>query len=722
MHSYIGIHQFTPQAKFKSLETLEPVVDKIMRDQNAEASLGADNLSTFRNSVMVCVEVYYKLLGVNEEVIASDGKVEPRGILPRYTESLIEYFQNLERYHPNNREIKTLEYSGVTTIKIRYKYTDSVIKKLVKLGLRDTTIFREPLKIFLKGGALHDLIGMLFICSNPYEKEWVARAMYNFFEYEYRADDHLVYGFHTVQRGSGYRGLHCDHTLFDPRFDMQFSEKIEPLPFNSEKIFTLLDEKDEEISVLHKLKSYFNIEIQLHTVFENLWASMEHRNSYNIQAKGVGRNAEITAQWKFLSDNMKNLEMQFERLQIDTEQAQFKDPHREGYEFIKYLFESFGEDNSQVYEIYRGMVKRIENLEDLFDAREISRQDYVEQMLAETKYIDGFIVKQSDPTIQVLFKLSVAYIHYGLANHRSFFNEYDLHRFVQESMKHYKNIHDFIGMNKNIFKGKLLDVIVLVRYLQLTQKYGYGLIDLKDVTLTYNTTPIVTYEIGLSYFELAISLLNRLSEEDLEPLRYDNSAYIKVIHRFDVLAQEWELFKTDADTEQGRKIEKEIETFRAKFIKPSLLRQLETLLETNKMTNVGFVVRFYSLMVWHNICQPVDALKQIVKYSAYDRIKTSDILYYDLSAYKYLVVNRCEKMSDCKKDIQFRNSNSEKIKHYKSYYKNNMIQQLFRIYRDESIYDFHKVRVYCEKLTEMTFKINYFSDTINDIEMCLGGD
>ena len=56
----------------------------------------------------------------------------------------------------------------------------------------------------------------------------------------------------------------------------------------------------------------------------------------------------------------------------------------------------------------------------------------------------------------------------------------------------------------------------------------------------------------------------------------------------------------------------------------------------------------------------------------------------------------------------------EKIKHYKNYHKNNMIQQLFRIYRDESIYDFHKMRLHFEKLTQSTFKINHFSDRINE--------
>ncbi len=716
MHSYIGIYQFTPQAEYKPIEALIPFIDQTISDQNVESVIGTDKLSDFKENILKCMKVYYKLVGIDDAVIAGKGMVEPRGILPRYTESLIGYFQKLQQqqYDTSNREIKVLEYSGTSTIKIRYKYTDSVIKKLVKLGLRDKDIFEKPLKIFLKGGALHDLLGMLFICSSPYEKIWVARALYNFFEFDYRTDDHLLYGFYTVKRKSGYRGLHCDHTLFNPRFDASFSEEIESLAYDSEEIFSLLSDEDDSISVLHKLKAYFNVEIQLHTTFENLWSTMEHRNSYNVQAKGRGRNSEITAQWKFLSDNMKNLEMQFERLQIDTEQARFKEPHREGYAFIKNVFEEFGTGKDNVYDVYKNAIKKIEDLEELFAAREISRQDYVQQLQSEANTIDDFEKKQSDPSIRVLFKLVSAFIHYGLANHRKFFNEYDIEQFVQRSLKYYINIHTFISSHDNVYKGKMINVIVILRYLQLVQKYGYGLINLKDVTFTESTTPSVSYEESLSFFEMGISLLNKLSEDELNSLKDDNAAYIKVIHRYEILSQEWELFNHENDSEQSSNISKEIESFREKFIKASLLDQLNTLLETDKIKNVGFVVRFYSLLVWHGICLPIDALKKIIKYSAYDKIKTSDLFYYELSAYKFLVLDRCDAVGDCNNDPKLKEHESEKIRHYKNYHRNNMIQQLFRIYRDEPIYSFHKARLHFEKLTKTIFKINHFSDTIGD--------
>jgi ppGpp synthetase/RelA/SpoT-type nucleotidyltranferase len=713
MHSYIAIHQFTPQAHFKPLETLTPLIEKIMNDQNASRVIAKDDLESFQKNIVKCIEIYYKLIGIDEK---SDS-TNPRGILPRYTQSLIRYFRDLEENTLLNNEIKILQYSGVTTIKIRYKYTESVIKKLVKLGLRDKSIFDDPMKIFFKGGALHDLIGILFICSSPYEKIWVARSMYNFFEHDYRTDDHLTYGFYTVKRKSGYSGLHCDHTLFNPRFDTAFTKESKTLPFNSQEIFSLVDDSSSDLEVLDKLKNYFNIEIQIHTAFENLWASMEHRNSYNVQAKGAGRNAEITAQWKFLSDNMKNLEMQFERLQIDTEQAAFKEPHREGYEFIKYIFKELNSDENNIYQRYLMISKNLENLETLFTSREISRQDYVEQIFKESKQIDTFILTLNDSTLQVLFKMLAGYMHYALANHREFFNSYDLHQFVKQSMQYHKDIHLFMLAHTEIYKGKIIHIIAMLRYLKLAQKYGYGLIDIKDVTYTYRTEPIIDYTEGLIVFENAITSMNRLSEDDLAGLRYDSAAYIKVIYRFEMMSQEWELFKNDADTVQGISLVKEIELFRKKFIHASLLTQLETLLETDKITNVSFVVRFYALLVWHNICQPIDALRQIIKYSAYDKIKTSDILYYELAAYKFLVVNCCEKINDCSLDADMKIDAENKIKYYKSYHRNNMIQQLFRIYRDEPIYNFHKARVHFEKLTQMTFKINHFSDTINNMEI-----
>ena len=717
MHSYIGIYQFTPQAEYKPIEALIPFIEQTMSDQNVVAVVGEDGILEFKENIVKCMQIYYRLVGITDEVIAGKGSVDPKGILPRFTESLISYFQKLQQYLPENKEIKVLEYSGAVTIKVRYKYTDSVIKKLIKLGLQDSQIFAAPLQIFLKGGALHDLVGMLFVCATPHEKEWVARALYNFFEYDWRTDDHLTYGFYSVERKSGYRGLHCDHTLFNPRFDAAFSEEREVLPFDSSKIFSLLNNEDTPVEVLHKLKVYFNVEIQLHTTFENLWSSMEHSNSYNVQAKGKGRNSEITAQWKMLADNMRNLELQFERLQIDTEQARFKEPYREGYAFIKNVFEKYGTDENNVYDLYKDLINNVEEWEKLFSAREISRQDYVEKMQSEAKRVDLLSKKKYDPSIQVLFKLAAAFINYGLANHNTFFNEYDIRQFVQRSLKYYEEIYKFISAHDNVYKGDMIKVVIILRYLQMAQKYGYGLIKLKDVTFTDSTRPVVSYEESLTLFEIGISLLNNLSEDDLDLLRSDNAAYIKVIHKFDILAQEWELFNHEDTPVKRDTVAGEINKFRKKFMQASLMDQFTTLLETDKVKDIGFVVNFYSLLLLHGHCQPLAALKNIVKYSAYDKIRTSDIFYYELAVYKISLQKACEKEGDCSEEKKRKIDKSEMIRHTIHYHKNNMIQQLFRIYRDEPIYDFHKARLHFEKVTHTRFKISHFSDCMTQMKV-----
>ncbi len=711
MHSYIGLHHFSPKTEYKPLDQLIPQIEQTLKDQSAESTIGKDKLPHFKEGILQCMEVYYKLVGIDEKVIAGKGTVEPQGVLPRYTESLIGYFQELEKQVPADKEVTILEYSGVDTIKIRYKYTDSVIKKLIKLGLRNEKVLEEPLKIFLKGGVLHDLIGMLFVCSYPYEKEWVARTLYNFFEYDNRTDDHLLYGFYTVEKKSGYRGLHCDHTLFNPRFDATISGKSDTIPVDPNAVFTLLDPQDKSIDVLRKLKDYFNVEIQLHTTFESLWSSMEHTNNYNIQAKGSGRNSKITVQWKMLADAMKNLEEQFERLQIDTEQARFEVLHHGGYIPIKNLLDELG---SNTYPIHAASVKKVEDLEDDLKSHEISRQDYVEQLQAEACYIDDFASRQNDPSVQMIFKMHSAFIYYGLANQGEYFNTEDIHEFVKKALKSYRDISDFLSTHSETHRGSLINIVAIFRYLYLGQKYGLGLMNPAKETFMDDDVPAVSYTEGLSFFKTGISLLNRLGEDELKYLKRDSANVIKIIHHYDVQAREWELFNKESDSPQSADIAKNIAHFREQFINVSLQEQFSTLLESDKIKNIGFVVKFYTTLVWHGFLRPRDALKQIIKYSAYDKIKESDLFYYELSAYRFLIIRRCEAISDCDKGLTERHSDPAKIEHYKNYHRKNMIQLLFRIRKSESAYKFHKARLYFEQLTQTKFKIDHFSETIRN--------
>lgn len=699
MHSYIGIHHFLPKTNYQPLETLIPLIDQTLADQNAEEIIEEAYFEQFKENVLHCMEVYYKLMGIDEEVIAGKGRVEPRGVLPRYTESLLTYFQELEKQLPASREIKVLEYSGVTTIKIRYKYTDSVIKKIIKLGLKDPKVLEDPLKVFLKGGVLHDLIGMLFVCAYPYEKEWVARTLYNYFEYDNRTDDHLLYGFYRVEKKSGYRGLHCDHTLFNPRFDAAVSGENETIADDPNTIFTLLEPGDSNREVLRKLKNYFNIEIQLHTTFESLWSSMEHTNNYNIQAKGSGRNAKITVQWKLLSEAMQNIEEQFERLQIDTEQARFEVLHHEENLPVKAILDSLG---SQSYPLYEASVKKVEDLEDLLISHEISRQDYVQQLQTQVKTIDAFALAQKDLTVQTIFRVQSAFIYFGLANQREYFNAEDIRQFVKKALSSYANISTFLSSHPEICKGDLLNIVVVFRYLYLAHKYGMGLMNPPKEIFEDEEVPAVSYEKSLSFFRKALSILNSLGEEETGYLKLDSAYSLKIIYQYDMFAREWELFNKESDSSQSADIAGNICKFRERFLTASLPEQFTTLLESHKIKNIGFVVKFYTALVWHDHLEPMDALKQIIKYSAYDKIKASDLFYYELAAYKVFMLKEGISVSD-----------AVTLEHAKNYHRKNMIQLLFRIKRSEPVYKFHKARLDFEGLTQTRFKIDHFSETIS---------
>ena len=706
MHSYIEIFNFTPTPEYRPVESLDPIIRESMRNQKAEAVLEEGSVDTFAQKILKCMQVYYRLVGINDEVIAGKGSVSPQGILPRFTEALIHYFQILKEETAENKEIAVLQYSGITTIKIRYKYTDSVIKKLIKLGLREPSLLDEPLRIFLKGGALHDLIGMLFICSSPYEREWSARALYSFFDYGHRTDDHLLYGFYSVKRQSGYRGLHCDHTRFYPRFDRRFKEEKIP----EDAIFELFDPTMSEIELLDLFRDFFNIEIQLHTAFENLWAGMEHRNSYNIQAKGTGRSEKIAVQWNLLSDTMKNLEMQFERLQVDTEQARFDVGYRQGYTFVKSVLERLDRSGYQTYLAY---VEKSESLETLLKNHEISRQAYVEQSHAIAGELEEIAAKQNYPTLQIFFLMQSAFIHYGLANHRGYFNSEDIYRFVQEALKRYLDIYELLKADESIYKCNLLMIIVILRYQQLAQQYGLGLIHTGEGVMSEEELSLVNYETNLMLFKDLLAQLNELTPEELTEIKNDEAAFLKMVHRTDVLAREWELLVNESPQEH-RYIAKEVARFRTRYVTADLWEYFRTLLERNKIKNVSYVVKFYTTLVWHGLIVPMEALKQIIRYSAYDKIKTSDLFYYELAAYKFLVVDGCERLEDCIQEEDVRKMSEKRRGHFEDFHRKNMIRQLFKIYKNEPHFTFLRAKYRFEQLTGIPFKMDHFSESLTN--------
>ena len=677
MSSYIQTFNLTPLATFKPLDELKSDILYYMQEQNiSEVDMSEDE---FASKVLDTMRVYYKLIGV--------GEFNSKGVLPRVTQALIGYFESM--HFDSSVEMDILAFSGVHTIKIRYKYTDSVIKKIIKLAKRDITIFDDIDKIYLKGGALHDLIGMQFVCGSPYEREWVARALYSFFYYDNRTDDHLVYGFYTVKRESGYKGLHCDHTSFDPRFDDRFDTQTG----------ASLDSYHPDMSDIEVLKNYaclFNVELQIHTAFENLWSSMEHRYSYNIQAKGAGRDEKIRAQWNLLSTSLQSLEMQFEKLQIETEEAQYKRDYINGYEFAKRLLYKLDKD---VYSRYLKNISLSQKLEELLSSHEISRQEYVYKCYSLADDIYKFAKEITNSTASFVFKMQSAYIYYSLANHKDYFNTIDISSFVKNTLQIYRTLHQELLDDDSLEYKNLLQIALNLRYLQLAQKYGLGLIHTGDGVMSKEESEVLSYQTNLEFFVEILELLNTLDEDSLDELKQDDTAFIKIVHRSDIFAREWEIFANETPQEQEY-ISTLIAKFRARYINTDLLEHFKHLLEHNKIKNVGYIVQFYTTLVWHGIIKPKDALKAIIRYSAYSKITQSDMFFYELSAYKYLIIDNHQQ------------SSSYTLRHIKDFHIKNMIRQLFKIYKEESKYEYLKAKYRFEYLCNIKFKLDHFSEIV----------
>jgi hypothetical protein len=365
--------------------------------------------------------------------------------------------------------------------------------------------------------------------------------------------------------------------------------------------------------------------------------------------------------------------------------------------------------------MYASSVKKVEDLEDALKSHEISRQDYVEQLQREAHTIDDFSSRQNDLSVQIIFRMHSAFIYYGLANQSEYFNTEDIQEFVKMALKNYRDISDFLTTHAEVHKGDLINIVAIFRYLYLGQKYGLGLMNPPKDIFKDSDVPALSYEESLSSFEIGISLLDRLGEEEVEYFKKDGANSLKIIHHYDLQAREWELFNKESDSAKSAELAKNIAKFREQFVNVSLHEKFNTLLESDKIKNIGFVVKFYTTLVWHGYLLPRDALEQIIKYSAYDKIKASDLFYYELSAYRFLVIRGCEAINDCDKDLTERHSDPVKIEHYRNYHRKNMIQLLFRIKKSESTYKYHKARLYFEQLTESRFKIDHFSDTVHQV-------
>jgi hypothetical protein len=222
---------------------------------------------------------------------------------------------------------------------------------------------------------------------------------------------------------------------------------------------------------------------------------------------------------------------------------------------------------------------------------------------------------------------------------------------------------------------------------------------------------LVSYETNLQLFKDVLVQMNELTPEELSEIKSDDAAFLKMIHRTDVLAREWELLVNESPQEHAR-ISEAVARFRKRYITPELIDHFQTLLAHNKIKNVSYVVKFYTTLLWHGLILPIDALSQIIRYSAYDKIKTSDLFFYELAAYKFLVVDRCETLEACRLPKDSRTVSPHRHQHYEAFHRQNMIRQLFKIYKDEPRFTFLRAKYRFEQLTGTEFRMDHFSENV----------
>jgi len=745
MSSYIAIHNFVPNKRYPNEEQVIELINnalenhiqefkKLNSDYDENEEYNADKLDKTREQVQKCLREYNRLVGINQDVLDNHIENPPVGLLPQYVEAILGYFINsLE----NNKEIKILEDSGIKEIKIRYKHADSVIKKLVKIGLDYPEKLENSLNIFLNGGALHDLIGIQFICAYPYQSEWLARSLYNFFHIPNRTDDHLLHGFYRVDRESGYKGLHCDKTYWNSAFDRDFMNnqhsavsvlEIDKVLDNKKNQFIDVenDNIDKRVYLLSKYNKVFNIEIQIHTSFQSIWAKMEHEKSYNILAKGGAKNKEITVLWKILSDNLTNIENQFQKLQVQTEQSIFQDDKKDGYGFISEILVR----DKETLDVFNQSVLTTRKLKDKLLVHEIAREDYVMKLMEERQRLEKYIQVNPKLYASAVFsiRLQIAFIYYSFSNHRKYFNIKDIGSFVETCVKDYNEIFDGLSHNpehKSIEFKELMIITSVIRYGRLTQKYGLGLIDKEllaesDIPMDINNQN-TKQDKGLQYLGYGLYYFIEISAIDLNVLKNDSASFYRTIHYFDRLVRDVELSNATSTLIKGIRgrhqdipLSDLIKGFRKKYMEGEsgriLCQNFMDLLsgdaKEERLKDTSFIIGFLSTLVINKLARPIDILGKVIKLSSHDNIKASDIFLYEYAAYTFLYVYECEEISDCDREDK-EHICKEKTEHYGLYHYENMINLLFRIKKEEDIYEFLKAKTYFNALGRDFFKEDY---------------
>ena len=695
----LGINNFMPTKKYFTNQEIEDKINIAIQNLNFQEN-NQRLAKIIKERVLLSMLEYNKLVGINNDVLNDYINFPPNGILPQYTKEILSY---LSLDTGMSREINILRYSGIEEIKIRYKDADSVIKKLVKIGFTNIDELKNPLKVFLRGGTLHDLIGIQFLCAYKYQTKWLARALYNFFYISNQTDDHQLYGFYNVARESGYKGLHCDKAYWYPSFDKKFIEQTNT-SYSINDMQKILDNKETvEDNLLVKYHNVFNIEIQIHTVLQSTWAKMEYETNYDILEKGVEKNKEISVQWKMLSDNLTNIEKQFELLNSKTEESIYKD--NKEYK----LFPTILKNEKETLNIFNKSIEILSILERDLKNHEISRKDYVNRLIQEIKYLENYLENnfKLDKSAIFIIKSQVAYIYYTFSNFKKYFNTQDIRNFLDNSVKYYnKIIHDLSHNSeyKSVVAKDLIIINAVVKYGRLTQKHGLGLINMSIIN--QNDLPndinkqIINRDNGMQYIGYGIYALINLSDENYLILKNDKLIFFKTIHYLDKLIRDIELSHSENLIIRGLNgkdfvLGDLIQNFRKKYMNQKLVNSFTTELDKGTIKNPSLIVGFLSTLIINKLEEPVRILERIVKLSHYNTIKASDIFLYEYASYMFTYEYRCQEISDC---TSIKKVDKNRIEHYGKYYYENMINLLLRIKKEEDRYEFLKARTYFNEI------------------------
>ena len=662
MNSYINVHYLYSKGRdFSAEEIHEMIIDSLFnhnyrklqeRFEKGDATLSDATAKMLQHHGTIAADNKRSLFASRKSIVYQEFKDNLKALKQRYKEyrthisgkknrdgTLLEFHKELSKFFSevnskNNPITQILLLSGCYEIYVRYKYDDSIIKKLSKKSLEkleDSTTTIDEL--------VHDLIGVRFICQYPYQREWVARVLYNYFDIPNRDDEHLVYGFFSLKRSSGYRALHCDISKFNPKYTSYY-------------------EKDDEQSF--SLNRY-NVEIQVQTTMEATWAKMEHEVSYNIHSKGSGRPEEIRVLWQSMASRLETLEKEFETLKFSTELSSSALTRR-GFSYYRPLIDKKHQGIILLSE------QEIGDAENDLLKHEISRAGFLQRAHANFDMVMSHVTTIKEQEVQDALRLQAAFVYYKFSQYSEFYTLNEIKSAIRKSVEQY----DKVASTKTTMKRHQLIVLnASIRYCRLRQKDGYGL-------MQREVEPVTKLENAMEYFKNSLNIMLNLDTQSEGLLLKDGYSYFKIIYYLEVLAQEIEV--SHERVESLKDMCDSISEFRTMFFSQKVKKQFFDKLEVLHTGSYHFLLGFINTLLYHKIITPKDALKRIIAYSASGQVRYIDKFYYEVSSYRYHLDSQDKELLD--------------------YHKNNALFLLSRIQKKYSIFEYEKAKTHYNYLMD----------------------